>query len=338
MDFSGKITNSVILFLKLKGVSTAALYEMTDLPPEQLCDPSTWLPAAKVEQFLESLEKKYHHLTPDSVFINEVGHQAKELRGWGALDSVLRMIEKTEDLYLQPQRFLSYFISPSPPIASLTRNESSVDFDLPIAWEEFPHVNSYLKACFEALPLFTGKTMSEVKWEQNHISIQWCSRQSTFGVTEISDRKMAPEFVDSLISTLEKTEQALIERTRELEKIRQENERASQSESTELEKWFHLYRNFNRYSQQIMKLQDFFTRSQQLVTLLVGQDRQTPQVKEAMKRIGWDSIQSTFPEITNSLIHEFENEKKSLNPENLHVKNTENKRPRNSGQSWFANS
>ncbi len=338
MNFSGKITNSVILFLKQKGVSTSSIFELTDLPPELLCDHSTWLDAKKVEDFLSVIEEKFHSLTPNSVLIEMIGHDAKEIRGWGVLDSVLRMMEKPQEIFLQPQRFISYFVSPSPPIANITRAESSVSFDLPIAWEEYPQVNCYLKASLESLPVFIGNSMAEVNWAQNRISITWCSKQSTFEVGEVLERKMAPEFVESLIVTLEKTEQALIDRTRELDRIRQENERAAQSNSTDLEKWFHLYRNFNRYSQQVMKLQDYFTRSQQLVTLLVAQDRMSPQVKEAMKRVGWENISAQFPEVATALLNDFEGEKQLLNTENAHAKNSESSRPRNSGQSWFANS
>lgn len=338
MDFSGKITNSVLLFLKQKGVPASTVFELTDLPSELLTDPSAWLPAKKVESFLSIVEEKFHHLTPQSVLIETVGHEAKELRGWGVLDSVLRMLEEPEEIFLQPQRFISYFVSPSPPIANIKREDASVSFDLPIAWEEYPQVNCYLKASLEGLPIFIGKNMAEVSWAQNRISIAWCLKQGTFEVGELRERKMAPEFVESLIETLEKTEQALIDRTRELDRIRQENERAAKSTTGDLEKWFHLYRNFNRYAQQVMKLQDYFTRSQQLVTLLVGQDRLSPQVREAMKRVGWENIQSQFPDIAGSLLTDFENEKQQLNTESLNAKNSEGPRPRNSGQSWFANS
>ncbi|MEK6554152.1 MAG: hypothetical protein AABZ31_02840 [Bdellovibrionota bacterium] len=319
-------------------MSTSSIFELTDLPAELLCDPSTWLPAKKVENFLSVIEEKFHALTPNAVLIEMIGHDAKELRGWGVLDSVLRMMENPQEIYLQPHRFISYFVSPSPPIANLTRADSSVSFDLPIAWEEYPQVNCYLKASLESLPVFIGNNMAEVKWAQNSISITWCLKQATFEVGELKERKMAPEFVESLIETLEKTEQALVDRTRELDRIRQENQLAAKSNTTDLEKWFHLYRNFNRYTQQVMKLQDYFTRSKQLVTLLVAQDRMSPQVKEAMKRVGWESIQSQFPEIATSLLNDFEGEKQLLNTENLHAKNSEGPRPRNSGQSWFANS
>lgn len=338
MDFSGKITHSVLLFLHTKGVAHSDLYELTDIQPEALKDPTSWLPAKKVEAWLEQVEARYHHLTPDQTLIEMIGHQAKDLRGWGVLDSVLRMIEKPQEMFLQPQRFISYFVSPSPPIANLVRKDESVSFDLPIAREEFPNANCYLRAALEALPVFIGLNLAEVDWKQTRIHIRWQFQQSEFEVGELRQRQIAPEFVESLIDTLERTEKALVDRTRELDRIKHENERASQSKSTDWEKWFSLYRNFNRYSQQVMKLQDYFVRSQQLVTLLVGQDRMSPQVREAMKRIGWDGIQSQFPEIAGQLLKDFEGEKQMLNPENLHAKDSEGTRQRNSGQSWLTHS
>ena len=48
--------------------------------------------------------------------ITAVGHQCKDLRAWGVLDSVIKMMQKPQDLFLQPHRLLSYFVSPAPPV------------------------------------------------------------------------------------------------------------------------------------------------------------------------------------------------------------------------------
>lgn len=40
-----------------------------------------------------------------------VGHECHELRAWGVLDSVIKMMQKPQDLFLQPHRFLSLFPS-----------------------------------------------------------------------------------------------------------------------------------------------------------------------------------------------------------------------------------
>jgi hypothetical protein len=340
VDFSGKITNSVVGFLIERGVEFSTLSELTELPPEFLRDPTSWLPAKKVEAFLAAVESRYHSLSPNHNLIEHIGHSARDLKAWGVLDSVLRMIEKPQDIYLQPQRFISYFVAPSPPIANLRRDADSVAFDLPISYEEYPATNLFLRSALEGLPQFIGLEIAEVAWVQTRIVVNWAPSQVKMELGEAEqERRLAPEFMDSIIATLERTEKALEERTRELERIKQENAKAAQSKTGDLEKWFDLYRNLNRYSQQVMKLQDFFTRSQQLITLLVGQNRMNVQVKEAMKRVGWDQVQTSFPELTGQLLKDFENEKQFLNNmENKNAKDHQDTRARDSRQPWLPHS
>ncbi len=56
MQFSGKITNSVITFLQQQGVEASQFYELTDMPVEFLKDPTCWLEAKKTEALLGQLE------------------------------------------------------------------------------------------------------------------------------------------------------------------------------------------------------------------------------------------------------------------------------------------
>lgn len=328
----------MVSFLQHKGVELSELYDLTDLPAELLKDPTCWLPAAKLEQFLVNLDDRHHEVADGDSLLEKVGHSAHELKAWGVLDSVLRMLDSPVDIFTQPQRFISYFVSPSPPIGNFKKLEKGVQFDLPISHDEYPATVIYLKAAFEALPLFMGSEMAHVTWEQTRIQILWQPSQVTFDSGEVTARQMAPEFMSSIIATLEKTEKALATKTKELEKIKTENKKASQSKTSDLEHWFRLYRNLNRYAQEVHKLQDYFIRSQQLVTLLVGQDRMSPQVKEAMKRVNWDSIQKSYPEVVQGLIKQLEDEKKYFNPENLNAKNQQGSRPRDPGQPWLSNS
>ena len=43
------------------------------------------------------------------------------------------------------------------------------------------------------------------------------------------------------------------------------------------------------------RLSDYMVRAQQLVTLLVGQDRMTSQVRTAMKKMDWERVQTQVP-------------------------------------------
>jgi hypothetical protein len=357
--FSGKITNSFFSYLVRNGVEPAEIYTLTDLPEEFLKDPTSWLEAARIEQFLRAIDD---HLAPrlsTTDLMAQVGHHCKELRAWGVLDSVLRMMQRPQDVFTQPQRFVSYFVSPSPPIANFQKTDVSVSFDLPISYEEYPFVCAFLVAAFESLPTFMGGALAEARWQGTRVHVRWATEQEAFTSGDLQKRVLAPQFVESLIDTLERTEKALEEKSRELEKIRQENTSAAKSQTQDLEKWFRLYRSFNRYSQQILRLQDYFTRSQQLITLLVGQERATPQVQKAMKRVGWDQVALSFPEVVDGLLKDFETEKKGLGAEgsapkdgssmkldinpsldsrSSHVQNSSGVGARDPGQSWLSHS
>lgn len=318
-----------------KGIEPAEVYQLTELSDEFLKDPTSWLEPKLVEEFLQSVESKFSNTLKEENLIQAVGHNSKELKAWGVLDSVLRMMERPQDTFTQPQRFISYFISPAPPIANFVKKADTVKFDLPISFEEYPSVCTYMVAALEVLPMFMGGQLAEAKWKGTQISISWSQQQASFSAGEVQTRVLAPQFVEDLMETLEKTEKALEEKSRELERIKQENSAAAQSQTQDLERWFRIYRSFNRYSQQVAKLHDYFTRSKQLVTLLIAQERMSPQVKEAMKRVNWDLVQEQYPEVIDSLLKDFELEQKGLNPEANHVQNKKDIFATDSGQSWL---
>lgn len=342
MNFSGKITNSCISFLQAQGLELGEICELTDVPSEFLKDPTSWLGARDVENFLQQIENlSVMRLGVDRLF-ERVGHAAVDLKAWGVLDSVLRMIEKPNDIFLQPQRFISYFISPAPPIANIKRHLHAVTFDIPISFEEFPCVATYLRAAIEAVPQFMGSQMAEATWRQNSLSICWDQPQSMLDEGALRRRQMAPEVMQSLVATLEKTELALIEKTRELDKIKNENALAAQSQVPQLDEFTKFRKQYADFHQQVLKLQDYFTRSQQLITLLVGQDRMNSQVREAMKRVNWDLVQETFPKITQELLNRFEvrteNRQADITDmiaENNDGQNHQNSRARDTRQPWL---
>ncbi len=57
---------------------------------------------------------------------------------------------------------------------------------------------------------------------------------------------------------------------------------------------------------ELYRLGDYFARGQQLVTMLVAQGRQTPQVKEAMRRVDWNFVCETAPEVIRGAIKELQ--------------------------------
>jgi hypothetical protein len=304
--FSGKISNSFLTFLQNRGAERGEFYELTDLPMEFLKDPTSWLDVHKLEVLLDQIERWCVIELNIENPVQYIGHQAKELKAWGVLDSVLSMIEKPQDIFMQPQRFISYFISPAPPIANIQRGPSMVSFELPISFEEYPHVATYLRAAIEAIPLYMGQQMAEVQWHQNRLTVNWEVAQAAFGDGNLERRQMAPEIVQNLISNLEKTERALLEKTREIEKIKSENLLAARSQPQAIEDLALFQKKTGHFEQQILRLQDYFTRSQQLITLLVGQDRLSGQVREAMRRVNWEHVQTSFPQVTQELLTQLE--------------------------------
>ena len=55
-------------------------------------------------------------------------------------------------------------------------------------------------------------------------------------------------------------------------------------------------------------MKDYFTRANQLITILIGQDRMSRQVKEAMRRVDWETTNREFPRIVDESIDLLNNE------------------------------
>ena len=193
MLFSGKITHSILLCLEKEGLEVSNFEELTDIPGEFLKEPTYWLEAQPVEDFLSLMCEHYsEHFQPESL-VARSGHISGELRAWGVLDSVLRMMKAPEDIFHYPHRFMSYFISPPPPIGSLHRTRRSLSFEVPISYDEYPFVAEFLKSSFEALPTFMGQSMAKVDWRGNTIKIDWSEQEDL--LLPQDEGSANPEFV-----------------------------------------------------------------------------------------------------------------------------------------------
>ncbi len=309
MLFSGKITNSFLIFLDRHGVDFEKLFELTDLPTEFLREPSCWIPSDDVEKFISAMECEFGPLFPESL-PTLVGHHCHELRSWGVLDSVIKMMQKPQDLFLQPHRFISYFVSPAPPVGNVVREEESISFDLPISDQDFPRVAEFIRAALEVLPCYLGRNQAQVSWNETRIKISWSDSQSDLLTGEDLSPNYKPELVQNLMQALEESQ-------RQVEELRN---KLSQGESdskpqpipaTDIEFIQGLRAHLVRTRGHMMRITDYLVRSQQLVTLLVGQGRMDRQVQEAMKRVDWDYVKSQSPQVTQEtadLLTEFERE------------------------------
>lgn len=321
--FSCKITHSLIQSLDRRGEDLTVLYESCDWPSEFLRDPSSWLEADKMEALLESIESIYPRREDEESLLITAGHAAKELRAWGVLDSVLRMVQAPKDLFAQPDRFLSYFVSPAPPLGRMNRGSDFVSFDLPLPEQQFPRVATYLRAALEALPTYINKPMATVRWEDSKITIAWSENQgSLFGELATAEgHSLHPELVQSILlnlessqKELEETKKRLHEVEREAQELRRKLERAGGTggaliSSNEAQT---THSKVSTALHEIYRLGDYFARGQQLVTLLIGQGRMTPQVQEAMRRVDWLAVCEVTPHLIRNVIGELQDANERL--------------------------
>ncbi len=285
------------------------LLELTDLPTEFLREPSCWIPAQDVEKFIASMDREFGNIFHDSL-PKLVGHECHELRSWGVLDSVIKMMQKPQDLFLQPHRFLSYFVSPAPPVGNVARESDSIAFDLPISNQEFPCVTEFLRSALEVLPCYLGRSSAHVEWQQTRLKISWSESQSDLLKDEDLGPNYKPELVQNLMQALEES-QCQIEDLRNQLSRGGEGDRAQPITATETEFVQGMRTYLTRARGHMMRLSDYLVRSQQLVTLLIGQDRMDRQVQEAMKRVDWDYVKSQSSQVaqeTADLLTHFEEE------------------------------
>lgn len=314
MLFSCKISNSALTYLENQNQSLERLYERTTLPLNLLRDSSSWLNANEMESFLATLESEFSTIGSQDDLMKEIGHTSAELKAWGPLNSVLKLLQDPWDVYRQPQRLLSYFISPTPPIAELDLMDQKISFSAPIFSEQFPLVTGFLSAAFEALPSFTGKPPAHVEWTSNRIIIEWSNPQTTF--FDNQETFVRPTLVQNLVHTVESSQQELEKATQELMLKNEELKRAKKAlrnqnkQIQNQDRWDNLVNQLQppvgSAINNLWRMRDYLTRYQQLITLLIGQGRMTSQVQEAMRRVDWQLIRDECPKVIDQTAESLE--------------------------------
>lgn len=306
MHFSCKITNAILSDLEHRGEDLSPLYDSGFPPTELLRDPTAWLSAPEMESFLEHLVRMNWARIDGSLPV-EAGHSGPKHHVWGVLDAVLRMMPRPQEILNQPDRFLSYFISPEPPIENLRRDHESLEFDLPLPAEQYPLVTSYLKAAFEALPLYSGQQLARCEWTDIHLKIIWPTSQETIFEND-PGHQISPALLQTVITDHQQLLRELEEKNREIQRKDEELRLAKKDlerlaggaavitaemalnayAPTESEAGFVIYQNLNR-------LHDYMVRAQQLVTVLAGFAKKEAGVKEVLRRTDWDQVKSLYP-------------------------------------------
>jgi hypothetical protein len=301
VQFSGKITNSIMSFLARSELDREWLFELTEIPFEFLRDPTSWIPAAQVERFLRLVESALHEQSPN--LLREAGQKASELKAWGVLDSVLKMMPKPQDIFSQPHRFISYFISPAPPILNYRQNAEAVSFDLPIAHVEYPLTVAYLSAALEGLPRYGGREPAQVSWNQTTVRISWSEAQRPLLPEAVI--KPGAELVDSLVRGVEMAEARSQAKDLEIASLERQiaELRARRSEAPQIldvgplqscqaakikDELVHL-------RDHVSHLHDYLTRCQQALIVARSAQQKDPQVQAVLRRIDWDQIRRQSP-------------------------------------------
>lgn len=313
MHFSCKISNAILNILEDQNEDLTPLYEQTHLPVELLRDSSYWVSAPDMESFLEMVLRL--PLKRDGNVLQRAGHEGPSLRAWGVLDSVLRMMPRPQEIFNQPEQFLSYFISPKPPIENLRRDQTSISFDLPLPAEQYPLVTTYLKAAFESLPVYVGQPPAICEWTGISIKLNWSTQQNSIFKENVG-HQVSPALFQSLIEDLQRTQREredlqkyvgdLEDKIRNFEKQKVKEKAQAQADAGQKPSLISTEEtlpqlNFDsetpayNLNQNLARMHDYMVRAQQLITMLAAQNKMTPAVKEAMRRVDWEHVKTQYP-------------------------------------------
>ncbi len=315
MHFSCKITHSILTYLESEKIDLSAYFSETEVPWELLRDSSYWMRAPDMEAFLERLSLRTETLI-------SAGHNTPKNRVWGVLDSVLRMMPQPQEIFNQPEKFLSYFISPEPPIENLERFESGLSFDIPLPAEQYPLVTTYLKAAFESLPVYVGQTEANCEWSDIHFKIKWSSQQQSILNEGNSERNISPQLMQDVIRQLQQSGRELEEKNRELQRRNEELLRLAQNSTEIPEDREVIQQDFSQFefmkkpvhqvAQNLSRLHDYMVRAHQLVTMLTAGQKQSAGIKEAFRRVDWEIVKNQYPQL---ILESLETLKKINKPE-----------------------
>ena len=171
MYFSGKVSNSFFAFLKRCEFDTSRFFEMTPLEMDFLKDPHSWMNAKQMERLLSNIEKAFQYQFMDKDLVTTVGHNCVSLKCWGGLDDFLKMFESPYEIHEKLEVFFSYFVTPVFKIYKKKQEAHAFSFKTNFNEQQYPTVKNYFAAVLEALPLFMGETLTQVKWQNGQVRI-----------------------------------------------------------------------------------------------------------------------------------------------------------------------
>ncbi|MGH1467616.1 MAG: hypothetical protein ACRBBP_01890 [Bdellovibrionales bacterium] len=268
LELNGKITNSVCMQLETQGVLVGDYLEQAGLSAHKALDSEMWIPAEKVELFLDLISKDYPEFYPKEIALNAI-----DIRGWGLLDQVLRILQSPAEIYEHPQRFLSYFIRPSLDFEWVNRATEASSFKVSLSTDEMPLVADYLAGALEVVSKYVGADSSVVTWSGNLVSIDWSKKQDSFFEEKKEPVNFKPEIYKEAVEIIQRQQSEILDF-----KLKAENFSAPDFDSQKI-------------VEDLKVLSDYFLRSRQLVSLLKAESGKKKWFKEALKRLNWDELQ-----------------------------------------------
>jgi hypothetical protein len=184
--------------------------------------------------------------------------------------------------------------------------------------------------------------MGSVRWDNSRVEIKWSENQaSLFGEAQSDDLSLNPELVRNILLSLETSQKDLEEmkravhgKDREIERLRGEVGQPVKSPDAKrapLSPGEKLDTRLDANLHELFRLGDYIARAQQLITLLVGQGRQTPQVTEAMRRVDWEHVSTAGPQLIRALVADIQNLKEELSRSDASRVGLSDSRPVNLG-------
>ena len=254
--------------LESQGHVAGEFLEQAGLSTQLALDPERWIPFDQVEYFLEIVMKNVPDFIPKNIAL-----KAMESRSWGLLDQVLRILQKPEEIYLDPMMFLSYFIKPLSGFKWLNRADKHSVFETSLSSEEHPLVTNYLKGALEVVSHYVSGESAQADWFGTQVSIDWSSNQDSF-FTEREPANFKPEIYKEAVGII-RQQQTEIEAFKALS-----NQGKSQNPNTAL------------LAKDLKVLEDYFLRARQLVALLKADSGKKKWFQDAIKRLNWDELQT----------------------------------------------
>lgn len=333
MNFSSKITHSVLCYFESRGEDLGPILESIVFPEEFLRDPSYWIDAQLVEKWLELFSKQYKPLE-EADLMTEIGKSVPRLKAWGVLDSVLRIMPRPQDIFNQPEKFVSYFISPEPPVEILQKTPRNVSFNLPLAAEEFPFTVNFLKAAFSSIPVFTGGPYGDCQWSGIHVQLTWQEETPDMLAGQNAEgHRLSPDLMSSIIEQMQASQRELEKKNKELIEKNEQllSAHLELKANISLQVFNEKMRGLSEFaeviakdlgqpadslSQQVLRMQDYMVRAQQLITIMLAVGKNEQVYREALKRVDWDKTKETYKEVLDEIemaIKEIRHLSKELN-------------------------